>query len=54
MNSAKIESIMNQAASLQKAKQSAFWNKVGVMQKITYTAQKLINSLSTQRLMMWL
>lgn len=54
MNSAKVENILSQAASLQKAEQSFFWSKIAMIQKITFTAKKLTESLSTKTLLKFL
>lgn len=51
MNNKNVNSILRQAHSLTKAQSSAFWAKIRVIQNINYTAQKLLEALSTTKLL---
>ena len=51
MNNKNVNSILQQAHSLTKAQSSEFWKKIRVIQNINYTAQKLLEALSTTKLL---
>ena len=54
MNYKNVNSILQQAQALTKVYYSEFWKKISVIQKINYTAQRLLETLSTVKLLRFL
>ena len=54
MNYKNVNSILQQAHALTEVQSSEFWSKLRVIQKINYTAQRLLEALSTVKLLRFL
>lgn len=51
LNQSNVDNIVKQAHNLTTVVPGFFWKKLAIIQKINYTAQKLVDALSTNKLL---